>query len=133
MQHSIREFVAQSFGKHYYPVYHGRSNIVVPLALIVKKTRQWWRRPFGKEEARLLGSLEHYVQNDSRNHFHDVFRKKIQKEDKNLTKSKATEIARCVAISVSIDQSIPFFSIGFQSSLHCILSFLICHERCIMV
>ncbi|XP_029192894.2 uncharacterized protein LOC114959134 [Acropora millepora] len=94
MQNSIREFVAQNFGKHYYPVYHGRSNIVVPLALIVEKTRGWCRRPFGKEEARLLGSLEHYVKNDSKNHFHDVFQKKIQKEDKSLTTSKATEVAR---------------------------------------
>ena len=108
MQNSIREFVAQNFGKHYYPVYHGRSNIVVPLALIVEKTRGWCRRPFGKVEARLLGSLEHYVENDSRNHFHDVFQKKIQKEDMNLTTSKATEGARCVAI-FSFNRSINSF------------------------
>ena len=132
-QHSIREFVTENFGKNYYPVYHGRSNIVAPLVLIVKRKRRWWKRPFGKAEMILLASLENYMETNAKKIFHNVFQTKIQKENKSLVKTEVTEVGRCVAI-FSFNQSIPFFSVVIlQSSLHCILPFLICHERCIMV
>ncbi|XP_074609659.1 uncharacterized protein LOC141863860 isoform X2 [Acropora palmata] len=91
-QHSIREFVTENFGKNYYPVYHGRSNIVAPLVLIVKRKRKWWKRPFGKAEMILLASLENYMENNAKKFFHDVFQTKIQKENKSLVKTEVTEV-----------------------------------------
>lgn len=122
MQRSIREFVTENFGRHYYPVYHGQSDIVAPLALIVKRKRKWWKRPFGKAEMIVLASLENYIESNSKKHFHKVFHAKIKKENKSLTKTEVTEVFRCVAI-FSFNHFILFFTVGFQSSLHCTLSF----------
>ncbi|XP_015770030.1 PREDICTED: uncharacterized protein LOC107348504 isoform X1 [Acropora digitifera] len=91
-QDSIREFVTENFGKNYYPVYHGRSNIVAPLVLIVKRKRKWWKRPFGKAEMILLASLENYMETNAKKLFHNVFQTKIQKENKSLVKTEVTEV-----------------------------------------
>ena len=52
-----------------FPVYHGQTNIVTPLALIVKQKRKWWKRPFGKAEMIILGGLESYIVDEKKNHF----------------------------------------------------------------
>lgn len=93
-QDSIRAFVRENFGKDYFPVYHGQSNIITPLALIVKRNRKWWRRPFGKAEMIVLAGLESYVMRDNIKLFHRASQAKLMKENKKLEKVEVAEVRR---------------------------------------
>lgn len=95
-QDSIRAFVHENFGKDYFPVYHGQTNIVTPLALIVKRKREWWKRPFGKAEMIILGGLESYIVDEKENHFHISSESKLVKESKSLQKTETGEVSRYV-------------------------------------
>ncbi|XP_078342286.1 uncharacterized protein LOC144628101 isoform X1 [Oculina patagonica] len=104
-QNSIREFVRENFGKDYFPVYHGQTNIVTPLALIVKRKRKWWKRPFGKAEMIILGGLEKYIVDEKKKHFHNDSASKLQKEMKRLQKTETGEVSRNLDIAVQgLDQ-----------------------------
>ena len=93
-QDSIRAFVNENFGKDYFPVYHGQTNIVTPLALIVKQKRKWWKRPFGKAEMIILGGLESYIVDEKKNHFHGSSESKLVKECKSMEKTETGEVSR---------------------------------------
>ena len=99
-QDSIRAFVRENFGKDYFPVYHGQSNIVSPLALVVKRNRKWWKRPFGKAEMIVLADLENYVTSSMKKFFHNACAAKIKKENKRLEKTEVTEVSRYISINV---------------------------------
>lgn len=99
-QDSIRAFVHENFGKDYFPVYHGQTNIVTPLALIVKRKREWWKRPFGKAEMIILGGLESYIVDEKENHFHSSSESKLVKESKSLQKTETGEVSRNLDIAV---------------------------------
>lgn len=99
-QDSIRAFVHENFGKDYYPVYHGQTNIVTPLALIVKQKRKWWKRPFGKAEMIILGGLESYIVDEKKNHFHSSSESKLVKECKSMEKTETGEVSRNLDIAV---------------------------------
>jgi len=105
-QDSIRAFVRENFGKDYFPVYHGQSNIITPLALIVKRNRKWWRRPFGKAEMIVLAGLENYVMRDNIKLFHRASQAKLMKENKKLEKVEVAEVRR------NLDMSIEGFDSG---------------------
>ena len=91
-QDSIRAFVKENFGKDYYPVYHGQSNIITPMALIVKRNRKWWKRPFGKAEMVVLASLEKYIMSNKKKSFHNAVESKLQKENKKLEKTEVADV-----------------------------------------
>lgn len=93
-QDSIREFVKENFGKNYFPVYHGQTNIITPLALIVKRKRKWWKRPFGKGEMIILGGLENYIADEKKKHFHNDSASKLVKEKKRLQKTETGEVSK---------------------------------------
>ena len=99
---SIRAFVRENFGTDYFPVYHGQSNIVEPLALIVKRKRKWWKRPFGKAEMIIVAGLENYVMSAKRKHFHNVSEAKLVKENKKLEKTEVSEVSRFVSFNLHI-------------------------------
>ena len=93
-QESIRAFIHENFGKDYFPVYHGQTNIVAPLALMVKRKRKWWKQPFGKAEMIILGGLEKYVVNEKQKHFQNYCSSRLEKEDKGLEKTEIREVSR---------------------------------------
>lgn len=94
-QDSVRAFVRENFGKDYFPVYHGQTNIVTPLALIIKRKRKWWKRPFGKAEMIILGGLEKYITTgEKEKHFHNYSQTKLVKENKRLEKTETGEVSR---------------------------------------
>jgi len=95
-QDSIRAFVYENFGKDYYPVYHGQTNILTPLALIVKQKRKWWKQPFGKAEMIILGGLESYIVDEKKNLFHSLSESRLVKESKSLEKTETGEVSRQV-------------------------------------
>lgn len=91
---SIQAFVNENFGKDYFPVYHGQTNIVTPMALIVKQKRKWWKRPFGKAEMIILGGLESYIVDEKKNHFHSSSKSKLVQECKIMEKNETGEVSR---------------------------------------
>ena len=91
-QDSIRAFVDENFGRNYFPVYHGQTNIVTPLALIVKQKRKWWKRPFGKAEMIILGGLESYIVDEE--HFYSSTESKLVRECKIMEKTETREVSR---------------------------------------
>ena len=91
-QDSIRAFVDENFGRNYFPVYHGQTNIVTPLALIVKQKRKWWKRPFGKGEMIILGGLESYIVDEE--HFYSSTESKLVRECKIMEKTETGEVSR---------------------------------------
>ena len=93
-QDSIRAFINENFGKDYFPVYHGQTNIITPLALIVKQKRKWWKRPFGKAEMVILDRLESYIVDEKRNRFHGSSESKLVQERKILEKTETGEVSR---------------------------------------
>ncbi|XP_068758940.1 uncharacterized protein [Montipora capricornis] len=99
-QDSIRAFITENFGKDYYPAYHGQSNILFPLALIVRRKRKWWKRPFGKAEMILLASLENYVEKNHWKLFQNVCLSKLKKENKRLEKMEVVEVSSGLDVSI---------------------------------
>lgn len=99
-QDSIRAFVKENFGKGYFPVYHGRTNLVTPLALIVNRKRKWWKRPFGKTEMIVLADLDNYVMTNQRKLFNNDCKSKLQKENKKLEKTEVADISSYVDVLI---------------------------------
>ena len=114
-QDSIRTFVHENFGKDYFPVYHGQTNIVTPLALIVKQKRKWWKRPFGKAEMIILGGLESYIADERKNHFHSFSESRLVKESKSMEKTETGEVSRYV-VNLAYPICIVHASIGNVNS-----------------
>ena len=78
----LRMFARENFGgDKYYPVFHGETETTKPLALIIKRSRSIWKRPFSKLEMTILAGLEKYVENHNKEaHLEDVKSKIIQEE-----------------------------------------------------
>lgn len=99
-QDSIKAFVRENFGKDYLPVYHGHTNIISPLALIVKRKRSLWKRPFGKGEMVIVGGLHRYLTEEKEKHFKNYCRSKLMKENRNLEKTETSDVSRNLDISL---------------------------------
>ena len=93
-QNSIKAFVRENFDKDYFPVYHGQTNIISPLALIVKRKRSLQKRPFGKGEMVIVGGLQRYITEEKEKHFHNYCQSKLKKEDRNLEKTETSDVSR---------------------------------------
>ena len=96
----LRIFAQETFGEEkYYPVFHGEMKTTKPFALVVKRPRCIWKRPFAKTEFVILDGLEKYVKTEEVHKFLDEVKKKVTPED--LTELKNTSGRsghRCVVL-----------------------------------
>ena len=66
----LRAFAEENFDENdYYPVSHGETTSIKPLALLVKKPRPVYKRPFAKSEFTVIAALEDYVVKDKKEEF----------------------------------------------------------------
>ena len=78
----LRAFAEENLGVNdYYPVSHGERTSIKPLALLVKKRRSIFERPFAKPKFNVLASLEDYVLRDKKEEFTEAVSSTIVKED----------------------------------------------------
>ena len=78
----LRAFVKENFGVNdYHPVSHGERTSIKPLALLVKKRRSIFKRPFAKPKFTVLASLEDYVLRDKKEEFTEAVSSAIVKEE----------------------------------------------------
>lgn len=78
---SIRRFAQENFSDKYFPILHGETGNVKPLALVVKQRRSIWKRPFAKLEMVILAGLERYVESGTEEAFLESVKSKITKEE----------------------------------------------------
>ncbi|XP_066026502.1 uncharacterized protein [Pocillopora verrucosa] len=99
-QDSIKAFVRENFGKDYLPVYHGQTDSISPLALIVKRKRSLWKRPLGKGEMVIVGGLQRYITGEKEKHFHKYCQSKLRKEDRSLEKTETSDVSRNLDVTL---------------------------------
>ena len=76
----LKKFAKENFGDaNFLPLLHGHSKTAKPLALLVKRKRSIWKRPFRKKEIIILDGLEKYVDSNENDFLKDV-KSKIKKE-----------------------------------------------------
>ena len=61
IEDAIRKFAKENFSHKYFPVLHGETDKIRPLALVVKQHRPLWKRPFAKSEIVILADFGRYV------------------------------------------------------------------------
>ena len=77
----LRAFAEQNFGgSNYYPVSHGETKSIQPLAVAVKKQRSVFKRPFAKSEFIVTAALDDYVVKDKREEFTEAVNSTLLKE-----------------------------------------------------
>ena len=90
----LRKFARENFGTNeYLPVLHGETTTTKPLALVSKRPRSIWKRPFAKQELANLDLLEKYIVSDCRDTYVDDLKSKLIEEE-ILEKGKNTPAAR---------------------------------------
>ena len=81
MEKVLRAFAEKNLAKNrYYPVSHGQTSLIKPLALAVKKPRSIFLRPFSKSELIVTAHLEDYLPKDKKEEFMKKVIPFIQKE-----------------------------------------------------
>ena len=65
IEEAIRRFAQENFSHKYFPVLHGETANIQPLALVVKQHRPIWKRPFAKSEIVILAGFDRYVGNNA--------------------------------------------------------------------
>ena len=76
----LYKFSKENFGDpNYLPLFQRHSKPAKPLALLVKRKRSIWKRPFGKKEIIILDGLEKHVVSKEKDFLKDV-ESKIKKE-----------------------------------------------------
>ncbi|KAL9985268.1 hypothetical protein ACROYT_G007648 [Oculina patagonica] len=78
---SLRRFAQENFGDRYFPVLHGETANVKPLALVVKQRRSIWKRPNAGLEIVILAGLERYVEIGTKEAFLESVTSKITEEE----------------------------------------------------
>ena len=81
IEEAIRRFAVENFSYEYYPVLHGKTDKIQPLALVVKQHRPIWKRPFAKAEIVILDGLERYVGNGVHETVCESIKSKIRNEE----------------------------------------------------
>jgi len=78
----LRAFAEENFDENdYHPVSHGERTSIRPLALVVKKPRSVFKRPFARTELTVLALLEDYVLKDKKEEFTKTMSSAIVKEE----------------------------------------------------
>ena len=80
LEKSLLKFAAENFSDKYCACLHGEINRIKPLALIVKRHRSMFKRPFGKHELIILEGLEKYVEGKGGEEFCKALNKIIAEE-----------------------------------------------------
>ena len=78
---SLQRFAWENFSDKYFPILHGETGNVKPLALVVKQRQSIWKRPFTKSEMVILAGLERYVESDAEEAFLESVKSKITSEE----------------------------------------------------
>lgn len=122
----LRAFAEQNFdGSNYYPISHGQTKSIKPLALVIKKRRSVFKRPFAKSEFIVIASLDDYVVKDKREEFTEIVSSTLLKED-NLkiaeddaeddgAKSSVgvqLDVGKCVKVNVKIADVLGALELG---------------------
>ncbi|XP_068744477.1 uncharacterized protein [Montipora capricornis] len=77
----FHKFTKENFGDpNYLTLLHGHSMTAKPLALLVKRKRPIWKRPFAKEEIKILAGLEKYVNSNHEEDYLKDVESKLQKK-----------------------------------------------------
>ena len=108
----LRMFAQETFGEEkYYPVFDGEIKTTKPFALVVKRPRCIWKRPFAKTEFVILDGLEKYVKSEEVQKFLEEVKTKVTREDLTELKNTSGQSGhRCVVLlkfSI-ISESLPF-------------------------
>ena len=78
----LRALAEENFdGSNYYPVSHGQTQSIKPLALVVKKQRSVLKRPFARSEFIVIAALNDYVVKDKRGEFSELVSSTLLKEE----------------------------------------------------
>ena len=78
----LRAFAEENLDESsYYPVSHGQTKSIKPLALVVKKPRSVFKRPFVKSEFIVIAALDDYVAKEKRGEFTEAVSLTLVKED----------------------------------------------------
>ncbi|XP_068708306.1 uncharacterized protein [Montipora foliosa] len=117
----LYKFSKENFGDaNFLPLLHGHSKTAKPLALLVKRKRSIWKRPFGKKEIIILDGLEKYVDSDEKDFLKDV-ESKITKEqliEKGSAPPAATHkevivnVGETGEITLTIDENLGDLQLG---------------------
>ena len=81
IEEAIRKFVRENLSHKYFPVIHGDTNKIQPLALAVKQHRPPWKRPFAKSEIVILAGLGRYVKDGAQKTVCESIRTNIRDEE----------------------------------------------------
>ena len=81
IEEAIRKFAQENFSQKYFPVPQGETDKVQPLALVVKKHRSIFKKPFAKSEIVILAGLQRYVENGAQKIVCQSISSKIQDEE----------------------------------------------------
>ena len=87
----LRALAEENFEDKHYPVLHGtKSSDVKPFVLLAKEKRPIYKRPFTKEEFKIISGLEKYVKDEKKEDFLKAVNSKKQNHD-NLEVEKYDE------------------------------------------
>ena len=82
MDEVLRAFAEENLDdSNYYPVSHGQTKSIKPLALVLKKPRSMYKRPFAKSEFIVIAALDDYVVKEKREEFTEAVSSTLEKED----------------------------------------------------
>ena len=88
----LRAFAKKIFDENdYHPVSQGERTSIRPLALVVKKPKSVFKRPFAKTEFTVLALLEDYILKDKKEEFIKVMSSTIVKEENLETEKDDSE------------------------------------------
>ena len=80
LEKSLLKFAEENFSDKYCASLHGETKRIRPLALIVKRHRSMFKRPFGKHELIILEGLEKYVEGEGGEEFCKALNKIVIEE-----------------------------------------------------
>lgn len=81
IEDAIRKFAQENFSHKYFPVLHGETEKIQPLALVVKQHRPIWKRPFGKSEIVILADFGRYVKDGAQKTVCESITRSIKDEE----------------------------------------------------
>ena len=91
VEQALRAFAQQNFvadGEQFYPVYQGNTQEVQMLALMAKKPRSVFLRPFKADSLVLLGRIDTYMNQSKKEEYQNVVDRIIKREDLEVALEK---------------------------------------------
>lgn len=81
IEEAIRKFAQENFSHRYFPVLHGETDKIQPFAVVVKKHRSIFKKPFAKSEIVILAGFERYVEKGAQKSVCQSISSKIRDEE----------------------------------------------------